>query len=301
MTEITQVSPAIAESKTANPMEMVVETNHAPTERKSVELVTTEPKTPELQVKIPEIKETAEPIVAATPADKTVEQKADELARARFDERLRADNAERELAKLKPQEKLSSTPPDIHDQSTWGEKYAKGQNTLEQFLKARDEWVIGNTKAQAAAEAKENSVRERNIKIQGDVSVREDKARAKYSDYNAVVTPLAPIIGSIPLLKQFIAERESGVEVAYNLAKNPALLDQLSRMTPFQAGEFLFSLETRLKTPANPQITEAPEPIKPVGSRDVASKPTLANLASKDINGYIKLRNKQELERKRAH
>lgn len=295
MTEVTPVetSNPVAE-KPVNKMEMVIETNTAPGEQKSPEMATTEPKTDlkdlGLETKAdaaeaPAEKEPEKP--EAKPAGESADDRANKIARDRFQDKIRADNAERELAKLKPS--VPTTAPVITD-----------FQTLKEYEDARDTWRDGEVRKQVAQEHRQAEEQRRNDTIRAGIAQKEQQSAAKHPDYYQAVEPVAPIIGQLPILKQFIAERELGTEVAYHLAKNPSMLEQLTRMTPFQAGEFLFGVETRLKAPPVVTQTNAPEPIKPVGSREVV-KPKLSELASKDINGYIAKRNKQELARRRAN
>ena len=288
-----EITTALPDSK-PNSLEMRVETNYAPTERKSVEMVTTEPTTPDLTL---ETEATPEPTTPPAPA---VDDTANALARERFQEKLRADRAEAELKNLKPSFDAPTSAPDINDKSTWGKKYADKPNDLETFLQARDDWARSGAVSEYTAQQNQIAEGKRNEAIKAEVYRKEQLTIAKNPDYYQVINQVAPIIGSMPILKQYIAERELGTDVAYHLAKNPAMLQQLTTMTPFQAGEFLFSLETRLKAPAPVKLTNAPEPIKTVGSNEV-SKPTLASLASKDINGYMAMRKKQDLAARRAH
>ena len=307
MTETTPTSPVMAEASVTAPAinntssigEVKVETNYAPAERKSTELVTTEPTTDTKILdaiganKEPvETKETPAPVEVTKPHD-------NEAARRILEAQIRAENAEKQLQALKPSDKVSETEPDISHQETWGEKYSKVENTLENFLKAHADWAREEGKRLERDSYKEAQLeRQRNeLRINLQTQVRE--MQTKHADFSQVFNPIVPIIDRIPVLQNFVATQPMGIAVAYELGKNPAVLEQLSRQNMWQAGETLLKMAARISQPKVIEQTNAPEPIKPVGSREVA-KASLADLAAKDVNGYIHTMNKRELAKKRA-
>lgn len=260
----------------------------APVEQKSPELATTEPKTPLAEL---------EPVLDISPtetvvdAPKPVEPRKpdnDALVREKFEAQQENENLRRQLEALKPPEKPLGEAPKIED-----------YQTIEEFVKD----TLDYGKRLGLHEASQQSLQAQSDRqmaaTRSAVAVKEAQSRAKYADFDRVLSPLVPVFGSIPVLKDFIGESDMGTEVAYHLAKNPVLLDEISRMTPFAAGRQLLTLEAKLKAPPVAQ-SSAPAPITPVGSRE-GLRPSLADLASKDINGYIAKRNKEELGRLRSH
>lgn len=274
MTEPTQV---------ANPMEMVVTTNSAPVEQQSPEMVTTDPKIPEPEVS-DAIDAPLEPSEEVTP-----DPKDNELAREKIQEKMRADSLQRQIDESRPKDSIPDKEPDINDYKTL-EEYKTDYRKWAKEEGRREERLANQQQEQAKQQAK----------IRADVETRQQKSREKHADYDSVVSPIVPVIASVPLLKDFVAKNPMGTEVVYELAKNPAILDQIMKSDVWEAGERLLNIAARLKKPAAPQISNAPEPIKPVGSRETV-KPKLAELASKDINGYIAKRNKDELARRRTN
>lgn len=256
-----------------------------PVEQKSPELSTTEPKTLESN-EIPVEKEPEKPI------EKPVEDKeklANDSSLERIKERIRTDELERQLTALKPVEQPLGERPKI-------EQF----NTLEEYDKAVDSWAERKGMEKANQQFNNTQSQREQLAIKAAVMSRDVAARTKYTDYDSVVSPLVPVIGSIPVLKEFIGESEMGSEVAYHLAKNPTMLEELTRLSPFAVGRQLLTLEMKLKTTPIINQTTAPDPIKPVGSRE-SIKPKLADLATKDINGFIAKRNKEELAKMRPN
>lgn len=250
-------------------------------------MVTTDPQTPEPESVI----ESKQP---------AVEDKSNEAARQAIQDRLRADDAERRLRELQPKAEVPDKEPDINDKATWGSKYKDSPNELEIFLKAHAEWAREDGRREERASVSAAEQQRQEFATKTEVARKEQESRAKHSDYDSLITPIVPIIKNIPILKDFIAKNPMGSEVAYELAKNPAVLQQLMRSDAWQAGEQLLNMAARLKAPKPIEITNAPEPIKPVGSRETV-KPRLAELAEKDTNGYIREMNKRELAKRRAN
>lgn len=280
-----------------------VETNTIPAavEQKSPEiaseptpkLATTEPNTP--------LEEVIEPVELKQDIklEPTAADNANETARKAIGDKLRADEAERRLRELQPKVEVPEKQPDINDQTTWGPKYKDAPNDLENFLKAHAEWAREDGRRAERTDASRAEQQRQALATKTEVMKKEQDSRAKHSDYDSIITPILPVIANIPLLKDFIAKNPMGTEVMYELGRNPVVLQQMMQSDAWTVGEQLLNMAARLKKPVAVQITNAPEPIKPLGSRETV-KPNLAELAGKDTNGYIKTMNKRELAKKRA-
>jgi hypothetical protein len=266
-----------------------IETNY--TESAPVEQQSTE--TP-LAIESPE----PAPVAPEAPIAPTAEDKAATTAREAIRDRLRAEDAERRLQELQPKHTAPSKQPDINDQKSWGDKYKDSPNEYETFLKAHADWAMDEGRRLERQAYSQAQTQKEQLAIRTEVAKKEQDSRGKHSDYDTVVTPIAPIIGRIPIIKDFIARNAMGTEVAYELGKNPVVLEQLMRSNVWEAGEQLLSMAARLKAPKTVEITKAPEPITPVGARETV-RPRLAELAAKDVGAYIAQQNKKELDRKR--
>lgn len=239
------------------------------------------------------------------PKEISTEDKANDAARQALRDRMRADDAERRLKEMTPKAEIPDKQPDINDPMTWGKKYQnmsaeqlKDANVLENFLKARDEWSEAQGERKATERQKQGETAKALEKQRLDVATRDQAARGKYKDYDAVITPIIPILASNGLLKDFVTKNAMGSEVAYELGRNPAVLQTLLQNPDIWAvGEQLLSMAARLKAPKPVEITKAPEPITPVGSRETA-RVNLPQLASKDTGAYMAEMNKRELKKK---
>lgn len=274
------------ETPAFNPMEMRIESNSAPVEQQSTEMVTTEPKTSkaELFSEEPKVKEVAEPVEEVKKANP-----ADDSARRAIEAELRAKRAEDKVKELTPKEKSFDKEPSL-------DQY----ETLETFLEDHKKWAKAEARKEYDSEVTSQRQQAERAKVQADIQLKAKDSRAKHADFDKVVAPLAQVMDSIPILNDFVSKNPMGVEVAYELAKQPALLEQMRNLNMWEAGEMLLNMAARLKKPAASQISNAPDPIKPIGSRE-SVKPRLMELAEKDINGFMALRNKQERERKKAN
>jgi hypothetical protein len=262
-----------------NTPEVVFSPVTAPEEQKSPELATTTPKTPLADL---EDKPAGQTAADGSTADKPAGKEAPDLVSQLLQETMRREDAERRLQALAPKKEPLKEPV-ISD-----------FKTLEDYNKA----MLTYGKALGAEEVSQQNERNKLINeqtaVRTAVATREAKARTKYTDYDATIMPIVPVIGSMPILREFIGGSELGSEVAYHLGKNPAVLQQLKNLSPIDLGRQLFALETRIKTASTVKQSDAPDPIKPVGNRE-GVRPNMAQLAEKDINGFVARRNKQEL------
>lgn len=284
---------------------MVVETNSAPVEQPkttetsdespkkeiSKEMVSTDPKT-DISVydKVEPEKLEPEKETVKEPAKRDPEVD-------RFLEKLRGDELERQLNASKPKQVPFTAEPNINDKTTWG-KYATGEDNIETFLKARDEYVEQKSREKFNAEVSQAETVKKQREAMAKVQAQAVKARIKYSDFDAVMQPAAAVLDRIPVVSSFIANNPQGMEVAYELVKNPALLAQIyQNPNIWETGQQLLKMAEKISNPPSVKQTNAPTPLTPVGSRETL-KPSLALLATKDTAGYIKLMNKRELKKK---
>lgn len=285
MTDESQVSTS---APVFNPMDVVVETNSAPVEQQSTETTTetvpvieaTETET----VKTDPVTETV--TTESIKTDPVVDDKANDHARLLIETRLRAEKAERELLALKPAEKPLGDRPKIEQYST-----------LEEYDRAVDDW--NDRRIDTKTNERLNATERSRIADAERVAVETKQAasRVKHADYDNVIAPIVPIIGAIPILKDFIAKNPLGTEVAYELGKNPALLEQLMRQNMWEAGESLINMANRLKTPVKVAPTNAPDPIKPVGSNEIVK----VKMSSLPTGDYIAARKAQEMKARRLN
>lgn len=95
---------------------------------------------------------------------------------------------------------------------------------------------------------------------------REEEARAKYDDFEAVAyNPRLPITD---VMAQTIQASEIGPEIAYYLGSNPKEADRIFRMSPLMQAKELGKIESKLAdNPPVKKSTTAPPPISPVTTK----------------------------------
>lgn len=102
---------------------------------------------------------------------------------------------------------------------------------------------------------------------------KAEDATEKYPDYMRVVTD--PRVPFSEEMIEFFAESDVGVDLAYELAKDPEKVTAIRRMSPLKAGRELARLEGELKAKPKANPSKAPEPIRPVGTRGAPSSSAL--------------------------
>ena len=126
-------------------------------------------------------------------------------------------------------------------------------------------------------------------------------AMAKYPDFVQVTQPIIQIANNIPVLKQFVEEFDNGTDVLYHLGKNPAVLEGLSKLKPFAAGQELLRIQAALSTPNPKAVSQAPAPINPVNSGgDGSVKSVLEQVKKDDVTDFIERENRKELRKRKG-
>lgn len=281
---------------------MVVETNSATVEQPkttepkiSKELVSTEPKT---DISVFDKEEAPPEEIKEVEAPKAKPERDPEVDR--FIEKLRGDELERQLKATQPKETPFATEPNINDKSTWGQ-YKDGEDNLETFLKAHKEYVKQEARKEYDSETNAAKAADKQREALAKIQAQAAKARTKYPDFDAVMKPAAGVLDRIPVVASFIENNAHGMDVAYELVKNPAILAQMyQNPNIWETGQQLLKMADKIANPAPVKQSNAPDPITPVGSREVL-KPSIAQLATKDTAGYIRLMNKRELKQRKGN
>ena len=124
--------------------------------------------------------------------------------------------------------------------------------------------------------------REQNEKVQNQTHQEKmqqmhEKLNAgfqRYDDFEDVA--LAQTVPITPMMAEILAETEEPADIAYYLGKNHTKAIAIGRMTPIAASRAIAQIEAELsgqKPNKQPnKITNAPPPIKPVGSSNTVTK-----------------------------
>lgn len=172
----------------------------------------------------------------------------------------RAAAAEANLAKIKGATQAEPKEAEFADYTEYAAakavwRYAQGLNERE----------AGNISAEvehARKVAEEMAARERALAYEGFDAARQD-ARSRYADYDAVVGQpgLFPKGSHLPDL---IVASDHSADVAYEIAKDRNLHDQLLYASPVEAARIIGRLEAKVSVAPPRSKTSAPDPISPV-------------------------------------
>jgi hypothetical protein len=100
-------------------------------------------------------------------------------------------------------------------------------------------------------------------RIETEFNARADKAREKYSDYQAVVH--SPDLQITPTMAATIYHSDIGPDVAYYLGQNPDEAERISELSPLLQAKEMGKIEAKvIANPPAKKTSSAPNPINPV-------------------------------------
>lgn len=159
---------------------------------------------------------------------------------------------------------------------------------------ATEEGQEGEGKRVSEADIEAYLAKKRAAEAVSSFTEKAEDAAEKYPDYLRVVTD--PRVPFNEEMIEFFAESEVGVDLAYQLAKDPAKVIAMRQMSPLKAGREMARLEAELKAKPKATPSKAPEPIKPVGQRGSSA----SALPSDDDDIETWMRKERERAQKRA-
>jgi hypothetical protein len=247
------------------------------------------------------VAETPEQEADGTKPDTDVSEAAKTLRRSRADERKariqrdidalkREEHETRDrIERLRREEAAVTRTPATVGAAPTGEKFrfpdyvawAVGENEakpyeayLDERDDARDVWRDARARDTRTRETVHRTAVEREQKLEQHA----EKARERYSDFDAVIDTVVESLKGNPRgadIGAFMAASDVGGEMAYRLGKDPALLESVATArTNVALNQALARLEAQLLTPAKASkpVTSAPAPpSKTVGGGASAS------------------------------
>jgi hypothetical protein len=200
-----------------------------------------------------------------------VQKRIDELTRQRHEAERRASELEQRLQQLQSGTQTSgqapATKPDPRQFEDYGD-YVAALTKYEaaQMLSARDQ-----QQAQALQQQRQQLTQQAEQARAEAWTERQAAVRQALPDYDAVMSAAANVHVS-QAVQEAILDSDRGPELAYHLAKNPQLAQQLSGMSARQVDREIGRLEERLARPAPPPVSKAPPPLKPLTGSGAAAK-----------------------------
>ena len=146
-------------------------------------------------------------------------------------------------------------------------------DSQEAYIDALTDWKV----EQAKKELREESVRERETEkkkaIDSEFEKRADKARERYEDFDEVFYDVN--VPYTEVMREIVKTDDFGAEIGYYLGKNQHEADRIAHLSAIQQVSELAKLSMRLSQPLKTQrkvISNAPEPVKPIGSKGEITK-----------------------------
>lgn len=225
--------------------------------------------------------------------DPWYKRRIDELTRDKHEARRHAERLEKMLEQLSTQQRVPEPvqapaiqPPDPND-------FAGGQYDP-RYIQAQLEYTrvsaIEEAKRAVAAEYEQRSQYEKQAQAQAKLETAEAAARAKFSDYDAVIEGITsdPRLAQNPTIRQALLGLDNGPELAYVLGKNLDVAYEIANMNPIQAGMRLAEIVNR----APRKVSNAPSPVKPISGTGATSlKKSYSEMSTAE---YIAARNAEE-------
>lgn len=160
-----------------------------------------------------------------------------------------------------------------------GKPTAETFDTYEDYVEALAEYKL-DQRFEAQRQQAETERRDREAEgVRSQWAARADATRAKFADYDDVLEA-ADTVPVTATIQQALLESEVGPELAYMLAKAPAELARIAKLSPVGQAREIGKLEAKLSPSSQqkPKASTAPAPPKPVtggkGSVDL-SDPTV--------------------------
>jgi hypothetical protein len=189
--------------------------------------------------------------------------KARRSAQARINEITRAKHeAEREAAYWRglaeggkkqeaAPEAVAETRPILADYADY-DGYVEALADWKAGQKVRE--ALQQTEVRASQSKQEQEARE----VARTWATRQDAARNRLPDYDDVVGSSSVTVA--PAVTDAILTSDKGPDIAYHLAKNPAVVARLNTMSPIAAAREIGRLEAALEKPSTRAAPAVPEP-----------------------------------------
>lgn len=203
---------------------------------------------------------------------KSAQQRINEITKARYE-------AEREAAYWKGIAEGRTSQTQSVPESTPGESVAKPNlsdyTDYETYVEALTDWktsqkIAEAVKSQRAATAQERQQAEA-MELARSWAGKQETARKEIADYDEVMGGADTVVA--PYVTDAILTSDRGPEVAYHLAKNPALAEKLNRLNPLAAAREIGRIEAALEK-SSPGTTRA---APPAPARTTRSSATTTN------------------------
>lgn len=247
-----------------------------------------EPETQEGQE--PEAQEGQEPETQETQrGKKSAQQRINEITKAKYD-------AEREAAYWRGIAEGSRPQTQQVPEPAAREPAAKPNladfTDYETYIEALTDWKTTQKVTEVVHNQREATVQERQraeaLEVAKGWASKQEDARKSIPDYDEVLGGAETVVA--PYVTDAILTSDRGPEVAYHLAKNPALAEKLNKLSPIAAAREIGRIEAALEKSSPGTSRSAPPP----PARTTRSSATISGDPAKmDHEQYRAMRAKQ--------
>lgn len=215
---------------------------------------------------VPEATPEATPTPDSTPSPSPTPEEPKE---PRFQRRI--NQLTRKIHDLERQLTAVATPPVSAPPTVPDQKPQEGNFTdFGEYVEALTDWKVRQARQQEITDADAQRERARIEGLSRDFAPQLEAARAKYDDFEDVVSQ--PIF--TPLTQELLWQSPQGAEIAYYLGTHPQEAAALNAMAPLAAARRLVALEAQVQQATTPAktVSTAPAPIQPVSGTPAAVK-----------------------------
>lgn len=285
MSEVTQQDVAASENPALEPAPAIAEESNP--------VVTGEP---EAAVETDEQKNAREVSEARDRSERKlrgVEKRIHELTSDKYAERKARERAEAELDAIRQYQRQPQQPQRDPNAGPTREQFTD----YESYVEARAEWKAGTASrnqfeqfARSLVEQQQQqALQERARKVESKLTTDIAEYSKANPDYIKTVAALDDIPAT-PAMSQAILEADSPARIFHALAQNPKEAARIAALDPVSQVRAIGRLEEKLAS-STPQLSKAPAPGTPVGSR---SGPSSA--PPEDMESFMRWRAKQRGE-----
>jgi DNA repair exonuclease SbcCD ATPase subunit len=243
----------------------------------------------------------AETTEATEPTEETDDNKPKRLPRSQRDKRkisyLAGENARlaqeiSELRTLAERAPKADAEPKLEDFNF----------DVDKFNDAKSRWNIRQEISSLKTELQRDQLTERQQRLAQnrvrELQERADAIKDRVPDFDRVLKDFADDGG---VFSEHVKEAviKVGPELAYYLAKNPDIAEELNELDPIEAAIRIGELRPKLSLAQPRKQTQAPAPLKGLSGGAAPSK-SLADLAKQDdLSAYIKARDAEDAAARR--
>ena len=205
------------------------------------------------------------------PIPKGVQKRIDRAVRQKYEAEARAKMLEERVAAMESRQFAPQQQRPAND----GEPTIDKFDNFDEYVAAKAEYIakkqIESTLTEREKRQSAESEAAERKKTADSWNKRIAAATVEMPDFEEVLA--SSDVPMTPPMQQAIMESDIGPKLAYYLANNPDEAEKIAGMSPIGAIRTLGRIEERLAT-AKPavQTTNAPPPLKPIGSKSVVTK-----------------------------